>query len=292
MQTLVFAVLLAAAAAATIPEQEPLSTNVTLPVYGFFTENNASTAAPAEQGDHQPATTSRPGNEQLTYADSQSPPAQPEETLVNHEEPLEQSTQQAHSQPEISPVDAVHTIQAAGENASNDTLQSNSSHAALESSQADQAKPSKQPKQAKQTAPLKEAAVTSSQPPQSYNTHESTPTPKAETTSAAPQEPLNLSSGASFMLGAISTTFSCLDRPYGYYADPDNNCHIFHVCHPSLLHDGSVHTYQYSFMCGEGTVFDQKEMTCVAEWVATPCTEASSFYLRNQEFGQVQERRP
>ncbi|XP_063872744.1 acidic proline-rich protein HP43A-like isoform X2 [Scylla paramamosain] len=123
MQTLVFAVLLAAAAAATIPEQEPLSTNVTLPVYGFFNENNASTAAPAEQGDHQPATTSRPGNEQLTYADSQSPPVQPEETLVNHEEPLEQSTQQAHSQPEISSVDNVHTIQAAGENASNDTLQ-------------------------------------------------------------------------------------------------------------------------------------------------------------------------
>ncbi|XP_045110272.1 activating signal cointegrator 1 complex subunit 2 homolog [Portunus trituberculatus] len=368
MQTLaVLAALLAAAAAATIPEQEALLITVELPEYGFFHENNASTAAPAQHGDHQPATTSRPNNERLTYADSEPqspPPAQPEDNVANHEAPLEQSIQQPHSQPETPAVEAVHIVQAAGENVTHDTQYSNTTHAAAQSSQVDQAhqaqpaqpahqtqpaQPARiahqaqpaqraqptqpayqaqpnqpdqpahqatpaqpahqaqpaqpahqaqpaheaqQPKQGKQAATLKETAVTSAQPRQSYNTQETTPTPQAETTSAAPQEPLNLSSGASFMLGAISTTFSCLDRPYGYYADPDNHCRIFHVCNPSFLSDGSVHTYQYSFMCGEGTVFDQKEMTCVAEWAATPCPEASSFYLRNQEFGQVQERRP
>merc|ERR1711872_1188408 len=71
-------------------------------------------------------------------------------------------------------------------------------------------------------------------------------------------EPLNLPSGASAILGNIDTSFSCYEMPYGYYADRDNNCNLFHVCNPTLFSDGSIETYQYSFMCGEGTVFDQK----------------------------------
>ncbi|XP_071528838.1 uncharacterized protein [Panulirus ornatus] len=103
-------------------------------------------------------------------------------------------------------------------------------------------------------------------------------------------EPLNLPSGASELLGSISTSFTCVDRPYGYYADQDNFCRVFHVCNPALFSDGAVQTYQYSFMCGEGTVFDQKELTCVVESAATPCQESSNFYIRNQEFGLPQEK--
>merc|ERR1712106_427813 len=77
-------------------------------------------------------------------------------------------------------------------------------------------------------------------------------------------EPLNLPSGASALLGDISTSFSCADRPYGYYADPENFCRIFHICNPTLFGDGTVQTYQYSLMCGEGSVFDQAKLTCVA----------------------------
>ncbi|ROT68674.1 hypothetical protein C7M84_013156 [Penaeus vannamei] len=83
-------------------------------------------------------------------------------------------------------------------------------------------------------------------------------------------EPLNLPSGASALLGGITSAFSCLDRPYGYYADQDNSCRVFHVCNPTLFSNGAVETYQYSFMCGEGSVFDQKELTLCGRVVRHP----------------------
>ncbi|XP_066986764.1 protein rtoA-like [Macrobrachium rosenbergii] len=103
-------------------------------------------------------------------------------------------------------------------------------------------------------------------------------------------EPLNLPSGASAILGGISTSFSCVHRPYGYYADQDNSCRVFHICNPYLFSDGAVWTYQYSFMCGEGAIFDQDKMTCKAEYEATPCQEAQNFYFRNEEFGLPEEK--
>ncbi|ROT62813.1 putative fibrous sheath CABYR-binding protein [Penaeus vannamei] len=84
-------------------------------------------------------------------------------------------------------------------------------------------------------------------------------------------EPLNLPSGASALLGGITSAFSCLDRPYGYYADQDNSCRVFHVCNPTLFSNGAVETYQYSFMCGEGSVFDQKELPV---WQSRPPSPA------------------
>merc|ERR1712002_196217 len=75
-------------------------------------------------------------------------------------------------------------------------------------------------------------------------------------------EPLNLPSGASVLLGSISSQFSCVGLPYGYYADEDNSCRVFHVCNPLINANEGVETYQYSFMCGEGTQFDQRQLTC------------------------------
>ncbi|XP_064100668.1 probable serine/threonine-protein kinase DDB_G0278845 [Macrobrachium nipponense] len=103
-------------------------------------------------------------------------------------------------------------------------------------------------------------------------------------------EPLNLPSGATLLLGRISSSFSCADRPYGYYADQENSCRVFHVCNPALFSDGKIETYQYSFMCGEGTVFDQDELTCKVEYDATPCQEAANFYFRNEQFGRLEDR--
>ncbi|XP_068230766.1 uncharacterized membrane protein DDB_G0293934-like isoform X1 [Palaemon carinicauda] len=103
-------------------------------------------------------------------------------------------------------------------------------------------------------------------------------------------EPLNLPSGATRLLGSISSSFSCTNRPYGYYADQDNACRVFHVCNPALFSDGKIETYQYSFMCGEGTVFDQSEMTCNVEYDATPCQEAANFYFRNEQFGRLEDK--
>ncbi|XP_047502731.1 probable ATP-dependent RNA helicase ddx42 [Penaeus chinensis] len=103
-------------------------------------------------------------------------------------------------------------------------------------------------------------------------------------------EPLNLPSGASALLGGITSSFSCLDRPYGYYADQDNSCRVFHVCNPTLFSNGAVETYQYSFMCGEGSVFDQKELACVAESSAIPCLESSNYFYTNEQFGRPEDK--
>ncbi|XP_069973340.1 dr1-associated corepressor homolog [Penaeus vannamei] len=103
-------------------------------------------------------------------------------------------------------------------------------------------------------------------------------------------EPLNLPSGASALLGSITSAFSCLDRPYGYYADQDNSCRVFHVCNPTLFSNGAVETYQYSFMCGEGSVFDQKELACVAESSAIPCQESSNYFYTNEQFGRPEDK--
>jgi len=103
-------------------------------------------------------------------------------------------------------------------------------------------------------------------------------------------EPLNLPSGASLLLGQVSTEFSCNNRPYGYYGDDTNNCRVFHICYPALFSSGVIETYQYSFMCGEGTQFDQKEMACVSYESALPCIETQNYYIRNAEFGLPHEK--
>ncbi|XP_047468385.1 mucin-19-like [Penaeus chinensis] len=103
-------------------------------------------------------------------------------------------------------------------------------------------------------------------------------------------EPLNLPASASSLLGSISTAFSCDDLPYGYYADRDNACRVYHVCYPALFADGDSVTYQYSFMCGAGTVFDQRELTCVDPSVASPCEESYNYYFTNEQFGLPEER--
>ena len=65
-----------------------------------------------------------------------------------------------------------------------------------------------------------------------------------------------LPSNASLILGGINTGFDCVNLPYGYYADEANNCAIFHVCLPYIDHDTYI-TRMFSFMCGQGSVFDQ-----------------------------------
>ncbi|QQP52938.1 Putative LOC100898776 [Caligus rogercresseyi] len=46
-------------------------------------------------------------------------------------------------------------------------------------------------------------------------------------------------------------SFSCDGQAYGYYADVDNNCQIFHICLPIEDDLGQIiETAQYSFVCG------------------------------------------
>merc|ERR1719378_977672 len=51
--------------------------------------------------------------------------------------------------------------------------------------------------------------------------------------------------------------FNCdqQDAGYGYYADVNNGCKVFHICVPIYDNEGALDRMdKYSFVCGEGTV--------------------------------------
>lgn len=68
---------------------------------------------------------------------------------------------------------------------------------------------------------------------------------------------LTLPSNATSIRSDISDTFSCEGRIYGYYADVDNDCQIFHVCLPVTYPDGREQQFRWSFICPEETTFNQ-----------------------------------
>ncbi|CAB4067652.1 unnamed protein product [Lepeophtheirus salmonis] len=89
----------------------------------------------------------------------------------------------------------------------------------------------------------------------------------------------------------IQTTFTCDGQPYGYYADVDNNCQVFHICLPIEDDVGQIiETAQYSFICGNATVFDQNTLTCNFPEYAIPCSESPSLYGA-VEFGKIPEKK-
>ncbi|CAL4060401.1 unnamed protein product [Meganyctiphanes norvegica] len=77
-------------------------------------------------------------------------------------------------------------------------------------------------------------------------------------------------------------------RNYGYYADTDNECQIFHVCLPlQQLYPGNFTnpiTYQFSFICPEFTVFTQDALVCQWTNEAVPCEYAEELYSVNNYF--------
>ncbi|XP_076039166.1 uncharacterized protein LOC143024266 [Oratosquilla oratoria] len=97
------------------------------------------------------------------------------------------------------------------------------------------------------------------------------------------------SAGSESITGPVSATFTCDGRPYGYYADVDNGCRIFHICQPIPDDAGSIIEYaHYSFACGNQTVFNQETLTCDHPEFAFPCDQAESLYdLKNSEFGRI-----
>jgi len=98
-----------------------------------------------------------------------------------------------------------------------------------------------------------------------------------------------LTAGADELLfQPLSLVFSCEGREYGYYADAANACQLFHICLPLEDDAGAViETAQWTFICGNGTMFDQGTLTCNYPQDSVPCEQAEQFY--NQvEFGKVE----
>ena len=84
----------------------------------------------------------------------------------------------------------------------------------------------------------------------------------------------------------ISERFSCMGRHYGYYADPDNDCQLFHVCLPVQFDDGRSSMYKWSFVCPEDTIFNQETFTCSRREDAIACEDSERFYNLNEDFGR------
>ncbi|XP_042216151.1 U-scoloptoxin(01)-Cw1a-like [Homarus americanus] len=82
-----------------------------------------------------------------------------------------------------------------------------------------------------------------------------------------------------FLEAVPVTSFSCVDRPYGYYADLEANCQAFHVC---------LNDLKWSFLCPNQTLFNQEYFVCDHP-INVDCTVADTFYTLNDNFGQVQE---
>ncbi|GAB6031116.1 hypothetical protein CHUAL_007923 [Chamberlinius hualienensis] len=100
-----------------------------------------------------------------------------------------------------------------------------------------------------------------------------------------------LPDGANIIVGEIREGFTCEGKIYGYYADINNDCKIFHVCVPVLDAEGqpSQPALIFSFFCNNGTLFNQENLVCDhAENV--DCSQSETFYSVNQEFGKIPEQ--
>jgi len=106
------------------------------------------------------------------------------------------------------------------------------------------------------------------------------------------EQPLGLPSNATSIRSNIVDTFSCEGKPYGYYADVDNECQIFHICLPQTFPDGTEKMFKWSFICPEETIFNQESFTCARAEDAVPCAEAPSLYALNDNFGKIPEKEP
>jgi len=74
------------------------------------------------------------------------------------------------------------------------------------------------------------------------------------------------------------TSFDCNEQIEGYYADTDADCQSFHICAP----DGSNSLLKYSFLCPNGTLFNQQYFIC-DWWFNVDCSQAPTFYSLNAD---------
>merc|ERR1712088_1115440 len=70
----------------------------------------------------------------------------------------------------------------------------------------------------------------------------------------------------------------------GYYADPEAQCQVFHIC----TADGAGGLSQYSFLCPNGTVFNQNYFIC-DWWFNFDCAEAEGLYSLNDDLAAERE---
>merc|ERR1711892_405325 len=70
----------------------------------------------------------------------------------------------------------------------------------------------------------------------------------------------------------------------GYYADPEAECQAFHSC----AGDGTGGLTKYSFLCPNGTLFQQQYFVC-DWWFNVDCSTTEDFYSLNDEIAAERE---
>ncbi|KAH9397565.1 hypothetical protein TYRP_003885 [Tyrophagus putrescentiae] len=92
-------------------------------------------------------------------------------------------------------------------------------------------------------------------------------------------EAYRLPAGAKeIMMKDIKTSFKC-------EKDTDG-CKIFHRCHTAHNAGGMIDRQQYSFICNEGSIFDQSTFTCTHTDDAIPCEASPMFFDLNKRIGK------
>merc|ERR1711945_13948 len=81
------------------------------------------------------------------------------------------------------------------------------------------------------------------------------------------------------------TAFTCDGQvDGGYYADGEAECQVFHIC----TADGQGGLSKYSFLCPNGTVFNQNYFIC-DWWFNFDCAEAENLYSLNEDIAAERE---
>lgn len=76
----------------------------------------------------------------------------------------------------------------------------------------------------------------------------------------------------------MNSTFTCVNREPGYYADIDTECKVYHFC--ALGDYNGQEMYQrVSYLCTADNVFDQQILDCVeSSKMKAPCNESNKYY--------------
>lgn len=78
------------------------------------------------------------------------------------------------------------------------------------------------------------------------------------------------------------TSFSCEGKVDGYYANMETRCQVFHICSSTP----EAPTAKFSFLCPNGTIFDQQVFACTW-WPDVNCEASSKFFDLNKNIGIV-----
>ena len=70
----------------------------------------------------------------------------------------------------------------------------------------------------------------------------------------------------------------------GYYSDTELECQAFQIC----VHDSEGGLIKYSFLCPNGSLFDQQYFVC-DYWFNVDCSQAESLYSLNEEIAAERE---